>query len=99
MKLETYDKQPREDKDYDIDYAEWLGPMGDTLDEAQTLVDCLTDADDTSMEVYATEMTLSRLKLWVRGGTHGARYKVTVIVTTVGRRTDESELIFKVKDV
>lgn len=99
MKLETYDKQPREDKDYDIDYAEWLGPMGDTLDEAQTLVDCLTDADDTSMEVYGSDMTVDRLKLWIRGGTHGARYKVTAIVTTVGGRTDESELIFKVKDV
>lgn len=99
MRLATYDKQPAEAKDYDIDYAEWLAVPGDTLDEVIVEVLCLTDTTDTTLEVYETQITPTRIKLWVRGGTDGARYKVTVTVATVGRRIDQSELIFKIKDI
>ena len=43
--------------------------------------------------------TATTVKLWISGGTHGARYKVTVTVTTTYERVDQSELIFTVKDI
>lgn len=98
MILATFTKQPLEFKDYDVNYAPWLAPMGDTLDEIETTVVCVTDPADNSLVVDRTAMTASTLKLWVRGGTAGLRYKVTILAYTVGGRIDESELIFKVKD-
>ena len=101
MILATYEKQPSEEKDYDIDYSQWLLPMGDSLDEIEGVsVECITDPTDTSL-VYMealTALTATTCKLWVSGGTAGFRYKVTVQVRTVGRRLDESELIFKIRD-
>jgi len=38
------------------------------------------------------------VKFWVSGGTPGKKYKLTSLVTTVGGRTDESELIFTIKE-
>lgn len=98
--LATYTKQPDEVKDYDVDYSEWLLPMGDTLDQVDPTVECLTDPSDTSLEVrdLPVSITATACKLWMRGGTNGARYKVTLQATTVGGRLDESELIFKIKD-
>ena len=39
------------------------------------------------------------MKLWISGGTHGARYKVTATVTTTYERVDQSELIFTIKEI
>ena len=38
------------------------------------------------------------LKLWMSGGTAGATYKVSFVVTTAGGREDQSELKFNVRD-
>ena len=99
MILAKYEKQPVEVKDYDIDYGEWLAPVADDLDAVQTLVECLSDPNDTSLQVDSAPFTASTVKLWISGGTHGARYKVTVTVTTTYERVDQSELIFTVKDI
>lgn len=99
MILSRYTKQPVEVKDYDIDYGEWLAPVADDLDVVHTLVECLSDPDDTSLQVDSAPFTATTVKLWISGGTHGARYKVTVTVTTTYERVDQSELIFTVKDI
>lgn len=99
MRLATYDKQPNEVKDYDIDYAPWLLPMGDTLDEVPLpIIECLTDPDDTSLECREVLHTLTKAKFWMVGGTAGNRYKLTALASTVAGRIDESELIFTIKD-
>lgn len=100
MRLATYTKQPREEKDYDIEYASWLLPLGDTLDEVVPIVECLTDPSDTSLVCTINDVltTTTRAKFWVRGGTAGNRYKLTSLAYTVEGRVDESELIFVVKD-
>ena len=101
MILAKYEKQPAEVKDYDIDYAEWLGPVGDTVATATTTVACDTEPAPTLL-VDSVETSDTLVKLWVSGGTAGARYKVTVLMTTTGfagkTRTDESELVFTVKE-
>jgi len=99
MILKTYEKQPSEEKDYDVDYGPWLLPMGDTLDEVVPSVQCLTDPADDSLVVREyPAITATVCKLWIQGGTDGQRYKVTLKASTVAGRLDESELIFKVKD-
>lgn len=98
MILSRFIKQPAEVKDYDVDYNEWLTPSADTLSNTTTSVLCQTDPDDTSLTIDSVQTAASAIKIWVSGGTDGARYKVTVQVDTLGGRRDESELIFVVKD-
>jgi hypothetical protein len=97
MILAKYEKQPAEVKDYDIDYADWLIPAEDTIDFITTTVTSETEATPT-LEVDYTEQTITLAKLWISGGTVGTQYKVTVFMTSVGGRIDESELIFNIKD-
>lgn len=98
MILSKFEKQPFDVKDYDIDYTEWLATSGDTLDVVTTTVACLTDPSDTSLVVDSVSITTTRAVLWISGGTHKAKYKVSVDAETVGGRHDEVELIFYVKD-
>lgn len=98
MILEKYIKQPNEVKDYDIDYSPWLTPMGDALDSVTGTVTCLTDPNDTQLQLDSVLHTNSVGKFWMSGGTPGARYKLTAFAVTTGGRRDESELIFTLKD-
>ncbi len=98
MILATHVKQPQEVKDYDIDYAPWLLPVNDTLDQIDLDITCLTDSGDDSLICTDSSITDTTCKLWLSGGTDGQRYKITVWAHTVGGRIDESELVFKVKD-
>lgn len=99
MILKTFTKQPADVKDYDVRYADWLGEMTDTLvSVAIPVVTCLTDSADTALVVDSTSVTSDTLKLWMSGGTAGATYKVSFVVTTAGGREDQSELKFNVRD-
>lgn len=98
MILATYEKQPSEIKDYDVEYATWLAPMGDTLDNVTTTVVCLTDDTDTTLVCDSVSRTSTRCKVWMSGGTDGNKYKLTIQAATVGGRLDESELEFTIKD-
>jgi hypothetical protein len=99
MILETYTKQPSEYKDYDIDYSVWLADPVDTLFDITTTVECVTTTGDTALAVQHVDMTQQTVKLWVAGGTNAEKYKITINATTTGGRIDQSELIFKVKEV
>lgn len=98
MILKRFTQQPNERKDYDIDVAPWLAP-GDTIDTVASWAVCLTDPLDTSLTIDTTQYTVDRVKVWVEGGVHGRKYKITVAVTTVEGRVDESELIFTIKEI
>lgn len=97
MILATYEKQPSEVKDYDIDYTEWLTPAQDTIDDITAVVTSETENSPTLL-IDSIQNTLVVGKLWISGGTAGVKYKVTVQMLTTGGRLDESELIFNVKD-
>lgn len=98
MILSTYIKQPLEIKDYDIDYGPWLDPMGDTLNDVQATVECISHPEDTSLVCREILHTARVAKFWVEGGTEGRRYKLTAFAETVVGRLDESELVFVIKD-
>lgn len=97
MILATYEKQPAEYKDYDIDYSQWLTPADDVIDAVTATVTSETEASPT-LEVNLIQNTVYVSKLWVAGGTVGVKYKITVLMTTDDGRIDESELIFNIKD-
>lgn len=97
MILATYEKQPAEVKDYDIDYTQWLSPAEDVLDGVTAVVSSTAETSPT-LVVDLVQHTVYVAKIWLSGGTPGVRYKVTVQAQTVGGRLDESELIFNVKD-
>ncbi len=99
MILKTFLRQPREDKDYDVDFSPWLIPIGDTLDNVDFYITNLDDPDIADLEVYKHVITEHKLKLWVRGGTDGCAYKVEIVANTVGGRVDESELIFATGEI
>jgi len=96
MKLATYRKQPVEVKDYDIDYSAWLAPMRDRIVSVSW---GLREAPDDALVVDAGVFSDKAVKVWVGGGTDGASYMVEVTVTTEGGRIDQSELVFKVKEI
>lgn len=97
MILATYEKQPVERKDYDIDYSQWLIPADDVIDAVVVTITSETQATPT-LSVDLIQNTVYVSKLWVSGGTANTKYKITVRMTTDGLRVDESELIFNVKD-
>ena len=99
MILKRLLKQPDELKDYDINFKPWLAPMADTLDDAEVFIEVLDSLDIPSLKLNRQLMTEDTLKLWLEGGTSGEVYKVTVKITTVEGRIDESELIFAVEDI
>lgn len=97
MILDKYIKQPAEVKDYDIDFSEWL-PTGDTISTYEADVVCIVGTDDDTLTVDSQSASSTTVKTWLSGGTDGCTYKVTVTVTTVGGRVDQSEFKVKVKD-
>lgn len=99
MILATFEQQPGETLDYDVDYAPWLESMGDVLQRVSVArLECLTDAADTGLRVSGLQMSATRARLWVSGGVHRARYKLTLRAQTAGGRVDESELVFKIRE-
>lgn len=97
MILATYEKQPAEYKDYDIDYSQWLMPADDVISFVTTSVTSETQAVPT-LVVNLVQNTVYVSKLWISGGTVNTKYKVTILMDTFDGRIDESELIFNVKD-
>ena len=97
MILATYEKQPAEYKDYDIDYSKWLTPADDVISSVTATVTSTTE-DSPTLEVDNIQNTVYVAKLWLANGTVGVKYKVTVLMTSAGGRIDESELIFNIKD-
>ncbi len=83
-------QQPNDVMDYDVDFSDWL-PPGDVV---------MTAAVTSSPAGLTVGYAISnpRVKVWVRGGTTGTTYKVTILANTNDGRSKEVELKIKVKD-
>jgi hypothetical protein len=107
MILATFEQQPLELKDYTISYTEWLAPVSDRISDVETSVARITSRQGaigmapatTDFEVNSASHTDDSVTVWVKGGTSGYSYKVTLLVTTEGGRVSEAELQFNVRDV
>lgn len=91
MALGTITQQPRDVRDYDIDFGEWF-PLEDTLIAATVTV----EPPGSLTATYALQHP--RVKVWIQDGTVGATYKVTVVAYTNDGRAKEVELKVRIKD-
>lgn len=86
----TVAQQPNDIKDHDIDFSEYF-PAGDVVNAVELLV-----APAGLVVGYALQHP--RIKVWVRGGVSGTKYKVTILARTNDGRAKEVEMIVKIKD-
>lgn len=91
--LQTFEKQPADVLDYDVDYVEWL-PNGDSLDT----VDVAVSPEGLSVETALIVNSGTRVKLWVSGGINGKTHKAEITVTTTLGRVKQDEVRFRVKE-
>lgn len=91
--LGTFNKQPQEILDYDIDYSEFLP-------ESDTIVDHVTSADEGLTVLSSATIDAGKgVKVWVGGGVTGNTYKVQVRAVSGDGRVKEAEFKVRVKEV
>lgn len=89
--MKTFQKQPRDSLDYDIDFSDWLYE-GDRI-QSVTVVDA-----PVGIDIDSTGYTDTSVKIWVSNGTSGESYKITLLVYT-NSRVKEVELMIVVVDM
>lgn len=92
--IATFEKQPADVLDYDIDYATWL-PDNDAIDTATATV---TPAGGMEVDLTLIIENNTRVKIWVSGGVSGTTYKVEITVTTEDGRVKQDEVRFRCKE-
>lgn len=88
--MKTFQKQPRDHLDYDIDLSDWL--ESDDRIQAVEMIDI-----PEGVTVSPIGHSENRVKVWVKGGTSGESYKVTVLVHTNSRVKEVEFLIVVVE--
>lgn len=89
--LEKFTKQPADVQDYDIDFTEYLDGLTDTAATAVVTA-------DPGITVMSHAVVGKVVKVWLSGGVHLGRYKVTVRLATTGGRVKEVEILILVRD-
>lgn len=89
----TKHKQPGETLDYDVEFEDWM-PAGDTIIAEDTTVPAGLIKDSTAINVSSHVV-----KVWLKGGTSGVRYKCTTKITTQQGRIKEKEFYLKVREL
>lgn len=92
--IATFEKQPADVLDYDIDYTTWL-PDTDAIASATATV---TPAGGMTVDLTLVIENNTRVKIWVSGGVSGTTYKVEITVTTDDGRVKQDEVRFRVKE-
>jgi hypothetical protein len=87
----TFEKQPADVQDYDVNYNPYLTKFADT---GSTVV----VAADTGITVAATTLTSGVVKVWLSGGLDGYTYQITTTLTTSGGRVKQHEFAVKVRN-
>jgi hypothetical protein len=91
-------KQPREVQDWDVDFGAWL-PAGDAIDTVTAHVRLLSGPDTDTLVVDRVENTATVSKVWLSGGTDGAKYRVELRALTTMGRVKEVEFDIAVKEI
>lgn len=91
--LGTFEKQSGDTQDYDISFVDWLTKLNDT----GLFHTC--HAED-GIELFDSVLENGVVKVWLRGGVHNKRYKITAVLTTSTSppRIKEAEIMIRVKD-
>lgn len=93
--LATWEKQPGDRQDYDIEFGEWLA----SIDDAPAASNPVQVSAPAGINLISSNLIGTAVKLWVDGGTNKTRYKFTITMTTAGGRVKEAEIIIHVREV
>ncbi len=93
--LATWEKQPGDRQDYDIEFGEWLAELEDT----PAAVNPIAVAAPAGITLISSSLIGTAVKLWVSGGVNKTRYKFTVVMTTAQGRVKEAEIVIHVREV
>lgn len=91
----TIIKDPAAVLDYVVDWTKWLGVVsgGDTIATFTVTVD-----DGLTLNSSALTTDSKGVTMWLEGGTPGQTYRAHCKIVTVGDRTDERDVFFKIKE-
>ena len=89
--LGKYIKQPGETESYTISYIE-------DLTEGDGVVSTEVTVSPIGLTLVATNTDLVSVRIWVAGGTPGAKYKVEATATTGDGRVLQDEFFITIKD-
>lgn len=101
MILGTFEKQPAETLDYDIDFTPILddGDLLATSGDPPVPIPLDRTVTPSGLSFGPTfVLNGTTYKQWVFGGTSGVRYKITVTATTNAGRVKQVEFVIRVKD-
>ena len=90
--LATFQKQPAEVQDYDIDFREYLTSVSDTGVSHTVTV-------EPGITLVSSSLADGVVKVWLSGGTDRQKYKVTARLTTDGGRVKEADIAVRVKEI
>ncbi len=91
--MDTRTKQPADQLDFDVDFADWL-PKGATILTVEVTVDVPTE-----LTVLSYQNNSPIVKVWLADGLTGKAYKVTVKVATDLGHIKEKEFRLRVKEI
>lgn len=92
--LATFEKQPIEVLDYDIDYTAWLAGN----DEIESVVATVTPESGMSADLVLIVDAKTKVKLWMHGGSAGTTYTAEITITTTDGRVKQDEVRFRCKE-
>ena len=98
--MNKYQQQPSEVIDYLIDLSIWI-PENDTVRSTSvTAVHYGHDEHDgpVLLNVFVTDETTKKPKVWCANGVDGQEYKLTVLVTSSSGRIKEVDFRVKVME-
>lgn len=90
-RLALFYKQPGEFMDYDVDAADYMRAIGDTLASCNVVA-------TPGVDLQAAVVVGQSVKVWTSGGVDKARSKVTVQLVTEGGRIKEVEILILIKE-
>lgn len=92
MSTKTFAKQPSEVLDYFFDFTAWLTSKTDTMISYE-----VEAAEGITIESH-NEGSPGVIQMFLSGGVHGQRYKVTARITTAGGRVKESDFWLRIRE-
>jgi hypothetical protein len=88
----TIIKDPNAVLDYTFNFTDWLATVGDTITS-------VTFPNTVGVTVAGSGIVAgAKVAVWVSGGTAGSPASVTARIVTVGGRTDDRTIYFKIKE-
>lgn len=87
--MKVFRKQPTDNLDYTVDFADWL-PEGDAI---QSIEEVLVPP---GINQTAFEVNNRNIRLWFSGGTDGEEYKIEATIITNAGRVKQVEFLIAI---